>query len=857
MSIVIKNCSTNNLKNVSLEIPFNKITCVTGPSGSGKSSLVFHTLANESKRRFLNSLPSSVTFFDRVPQSADVEVIAPVLPVWILPQNNPIAGSRLNLLDQLELTMDLAQLYFDDDSNICPLHEVELSDGYDLFKVKLESLTDNDNEVIHLFIDKEIYSENISGYPVRSYDGDSSNVVDFDEGHQYWELFRIKKKGLSKLQKKLDDFPFLRNNPVLLLAHIEGHDPEYIKLTKDKVCLTCLEEEVSAPRSVDELIPFNGVGACSTCKGYGSILEYSKAKLAKYPGNSIEEGAVSILSYSKFKYYEPYFVKELKKKKISTKLPFVEVAEEVWPILLNGSGDFPGVLEMFSWLEEKRYKRSVRIFLRGIQVDLKCPDCDGVRVSPTACSYKSVEMDLPTYGEILNYKIEKIYETLKEIKSAKKKVILDRILSKLDLAIELGLGSFKVTKKLKELETNEYQKSLLVRYLSYQGSGSLFVLDEPSLGLDLDEQKVLVKYLKSLSKNNTLVLVDHSQFVQRNSDLIVEVGPGAGHLGGEINYIGKFRAKKESKIEHHEVPPKPKGKVVLKNIVYEDKKIKKIEIPQNTVSTVDSYLESFSKRVMSDVVANDLYMRHFGEKLNYDVDYNLGAYNKYSEFDNIIVYKTSVERASGRSTVGTMLGLTPYVRKYFAGLPVSKNLGLKDGHFSPNSDLGKCQVCEGKGVREIDMQFLEDVSYPCDECEGKKLNKFYANITDGKITVHQAYNMPIGELFAHIPSTPKVKRIMEYLKILNLDYLTLDRDLPSLSGGERLRIKFLNTLQKNIENSFLVFTSLSYGLSQRELVHIRDLMIGLCAKGNTIVLVDNHPIFKDFNKIEIPVEDIN
>ena len=226
--------------------------------------------------------------------------------------------------------------------------------------------------------------------------------------------------------------------------------------------------------------------------------------------------------------------------------------------------------------------------------------------------------------------------------------------------------------------------------------------------------------------------------------------------GGEIAYIGKYKAKKTKK-EAVEKAPTGKGKLQIKDILFDDKKIKKIEIPLNTISTVSSYLESFSKKLMSDVIANDLYLNHFDEKLDYDTKYSIKSYNKFEAFDDIIVYRTSVDRASGRSTVGTMLGLAPHVRKYFANLPVSKNLGLKDGHFSPNSDLGKCSVCEGKGIRQIDMQFLEDVSFPCDECDGKKLNKFYANITDGKITAHEAYNMPLSELFEIIPTTPKIR----------------------------------------------------------------------------------------------------
>jgi excinuclease ABC subunit A len=794
-----------------------------------------------------------MNFFDRVPQSADVETIEPVLPVWILPQNNPIVGSRLNLMDQLELTMDLAQLYFEDYNSTCPIHGVEMSEGSALFSSSVGELVESQKDVLHFLIDKEVYAENLNGFPVRSFSAEDGVVQEYQEEDQYWELFRIKASKLSTLEDKLKDFPFLKSlSAVILVVNKNTEGSEFIRLKDQQVCTECLKEDTKFAKSIDELIPFNGIGACTPCKGYGSVLEYSKAKIAKYTNLSIGEGAVSLLEYSKFSSYYSAFEKELKKAKISIHVPFKEVEKEVWPILLDGRGVFPGVLEMLSWMEEKRYKRSVRIFLRGLQVDRTCSLCNGARISPVASRYHTNRDKLPPYGEVLKYSVQELFDLINGLKIKDKQVYIDRAFNKLSLALEMGLGLYKLSTKLKELETNEYQKSLLVRYLSYQGSGSLFVLDEPSLGLDLDEQKVLAKYLGNLSKNNTVVLVDHSQFIQSKSDLVVEMGPGAGHLGGEISYIGKYKSKK-SKKHKLEDPPKGKGKITVRDISFEDKKIKRIDIPINTISTVSSYLESFSKKLMSDVIANDLYLNHFDEKLNYDTDYQIKGYNKYEDFNDIIVYKTSVDRASGRSTVGTMLGLAPHVRKYFANLPVSKNLGLKDGHFSPNSELGKCSVCEGKGIRQIDMQFLEDVSFPCDECDGKKLNKFYANITDGRITAHDAYNMPLSELFEIIPTTPKIRRILEFLKMLNLDYLTLDRTLPSLSGGERLRVKFLNTLQKNIENSLLIFTSLSYGLSDIELVRIRELMIGLSGKGNTIILIDNHPIFSDFNQIEIDI----
>ena len=843
--IEIKNCNTNNLKNVSVSIPMGKLTCFSGPSGSGKSSIVFHTLANESKRRFLNSLPSEVTFFDKIPQSADVDAIEPVLPVWTLAQNNPIVGSRLNLMDQLELTTDIAKLYFDMESSKCLIHHREFEDPFDAFRLSLEKESCDDDEVIHILIDRETYKEKIRVLPSRTMNFEE-DIHSFIEEDNFYEIIRVKKKGLKTLKKKMSDYSFIQSEELSMLVYFsKSQSQRFFTFSSSKVCRLCEASGLRSAKSLDELLPFNGVGACSNCKGYGSTLEYSESKLVKFPQRSVSEGAITILNYSKFSHYLPSFLRELKKKKVCVDSPYNEVRDDVFPLLMDGVGSFPGVDTLLAGLEEKRYKRSVRIYLRSIQVERKCSECLGTRLGLSARQHTFEDI---SHGELISLRAVDVLEIFKNIST--KSFAVKKIIRKLEIALDLGLGDYELNTKLKSLETNEYQKSLLARYFSYESSGSLFVLDEPSLGLDPKEQKVLAKYLKKLTPHNTVVIVDHSDELKKNSDLIVEMGPGAGHLGGQITYQGKFK-KKATKKQSLSISKKKKKFFKVTNIKFEDQKIKELKFAANDISVVTGPKESFCKKVVNDVVASALSEKIFEEKRNFDIDYSVSKMTGVPDFDDIIIYTMKVDRASGRSTVGTMLGLTPEVRKYYSNLPISKNMGLEKGHFSPNSELGKCKVCEGKGRIEVDMQFMEDINLKCDECEGMKLNKFYATISDGKYSVHEAYNTPISELFEHIPRTPKVNRILEYLRILNLDYLNLDRSLPSLSGGERLRIKFLNSLLKKLNNSLLVFSNISYGLSETELFKIMDFLEELIQSSNTIILIDNHPIFKDLHQVKI------
>lgn len=845
-SIKLKGVRTNNLKNINVEFPINKITCVSGVSGSGKSSLVFNTLANESKRRFLNSLPSSMNFFERVPTSAELDSISPVLPVWSLAQNNPIVGSRLNMADQLEISYELAQLYFTPAATSCQIHARAFIDGLDLAGTQLEDELTQDCKVIHILIANEHYRENISGMPARSFNSSTNEINEFNEADANWEIFRLKPKNISQFKKKW--LELIKDNSVTQFsAFFTGKNKlTHFNLNSTAFCPECNEEGVQSARQIGDLLPYNGVGACNECKGYGSTLAYDINKIVKFPKKKISEGAITFLEYSKYNAYYKDFIAEIKKIGINPTSRFCDVKEDVIDILMDGRGRFYGVLNFLYALEEKRYKRSARIFLRSLQSEKKCHICDGKRVSKSAQVHISLVDKLPKYGELLSSSLTSLRETLIKLD---KNIIAKKIISKLDIAIEMGLGEFSLTTKLKSLETSEYQKSLLVRYLSFQGSGSLFVLDEPSLGMTIKEQKILLKYLKNLSKDNTVVMVEHSKFLQDGSDKNIVIGPGAGHLGGDV--VESIDTKNKPEFKPEKVNYKKLNKLTFKNIKFENKKYKKIEFALGAINQVQTELDSFDKRLIINALFNELNEDLFKEKYNFETNYEIGEIALQSNIDDIHIYETRVEKSTGRSTVGTALDLIGHVRNYFTKLPVSKSLGLEKGHFSKNSKAGQCSVCEGKGIQEVDMQFLEDVTFACEECAGTGLKKFYATITDGKYTIIDACNTPISELFETLPTTPKIKRTIDYLKLLNLDYLTLDRTIPSLSGGERLRVKLLRAIDKKVKNSIIVMTNISYGLSVNELNSICELLEGLTQESNTIILLDNHEIFNNFNKIEL------
>jgi excinuclease ABC subunit A len=258
------------------------------------------------------------------------------------------------------------------------------------------------------------------------------------------------------------------------------------------------------------------------------------------------------------------------------------------------------------------------------------------------------------------------------------------------------------------------------------------------------------------------------------------------------------------------------------------------------------------------VMANSLHREIHGDSLSDDL-FSVTNVKNPVEFQDVIVISSDLNRFTSRSSVGTITELSSAIRKHFLKLPVAKSMNLKEGHLSSNSELGMCPRCEGKGFLTIEMQYLEDIILECEDCKGQKIKPLYANISDGKMTVAEAYNLPLSQVLERIELTPKFRRVWDYLKILNLDYLSLDRALNSLSGGEKQRIYLLSKLLKQVQNSLLIFENISFGLSERELKQLGMFLQDMVQLKNTVVVVDSSICFKHLAswKIEFAPEKIN
>jgi excinuclease ABC subunit A len=367
----------------------------------------------------------------------------------------------------------------------------------------------------------------------------------------------------------------------------------------------------------------------------------------------------------------------------------------------------------------------------------------------------------------------------------------------------------------------------------------------------------MLKGLKDIvSQGNTVIVVDHSDFIQKNADHLVVMGPGSGKNGGELLYNGEphkyFVNQPKEKINSFKKVDSKKSIKVLGAQIF-NKNYPDFEVPLDTITWVSGPSGSGKSACIIKVLSSYLLQKISNENID-DDKFTFSSINGMKNFNDVIVVSSNLNRFTSRSNVGTITELSSVIRKHFLKLPVAKSMNLKEGHLSPNSELGMCPKCEGKGVNIIEMQYLEDIVIECEECRGLKLKPIYANLSDGSMTLAEAYQLPLNQVLEKLDLTPKFKRVWEYLKILNLDYLSLERGLSSLSGGEKQRIYLLSKLLKKIENSFIVLENISFGLSNRELNNLSELLHSLVQFSNTVVVIDSSDFFKKISSYHLHFE---
>lgn len=885
----------NNLKNVEVKIPLGKLTVVCGPSGSGKSSLAFETLFAEGQRRFIESMSNYARQFLNKAPKPDIEGINNIPPAISIEQKNTVKSSRSTVGTATEI-IDYLRLFYEKlGIPYCPTHHIpanristtEATDlvlknfsdqrGYILVEIPKANRIVEGKKLLSLllqdgFLRITTLKEKKGKNKKDSATYEIGPLVDYAEGAQI-------KKGLPSetFYLVIDRMSFSNEEKGRLtdsinqayeasIKYISGSltrkalimttDGQYLKLSEDPACAIC---EWAPPPITSKLFSFNSpMGACPECKGFGNILEIDEAKVVPNPNLSLSEGALHPFTMPSADEDKKALFTFCKKKKIDLKTPWMDLPKSSRDILWNGNSEFYGVQGLFKYLEQKKYKMHVRVFISRYRSPRLCPECHGSRLRKevqTILIHKKTITQLTalTIADLHTF-FEKIELSLHQIEVAGE--ILKQLQSRLNFLVRVGVNYLTMDRETRTLSGGEYQRLILANQLGMGLSQTLYVLDEPTVGLHPRDNDRLISILKDLRDlGNTLVIVEHDHDVIKNSENIIEMGPGSGYLGGNVIFSGAtldfynssdsitvpflkpqkfkpFRSTRPVDLENY------RYKLELKGCTGHNLQNVSVDFPLNRLVVVSGVSGSGK----STLVGQTLYPA-LARKLELEFE----PTQKFSELlgseniKNVLLIDQSPIGKSARSSPITYLKAFDAIRTLMAGTPEASQRGYTPGTFSLNVDGGRCPACKGTGFEEIDMQFMDNVILPCDVCDAKKYRSEVLEITYQNKNVYQILSLTVAEAMSFFVAHPSIRKPLSVLKEVGLDYLTLGQPANSLSGGESQRLKIAKELSQVTQKATLyILDEPTTGLHFREVDLLMNVLHKLIEAGGSVIVIEHN-----------------
>jgi excinuclease ABC subunit A len=640
-------------------------------------------------------------------------------------------------------------------------------------------------------------------------------------------------------------------------ATVVTTDGRELSFSEENSCAVC---GFIFPPVTSQLFSFNNpVGACTACNGFGNILTLDENKVIPNPNLSITEGALHPFTMPSASADRRQLIAYCKKQKIDVNTSWNKLPRAEREVLWNGDDKFFGVVGLFEYLETKKYKMHVRVFLSRYKSPFTCPTCKGSRLKVES-SY--VKVNGRTIGELSAMTLGELYRVVSDLKLSKMQEevageILSQIRSRLKFLNDVGVEYLTVDRPTKTLSGGEFQRLNLAKQLGMGLSQTLYVLDEPTVGLHPRDNDRLIGILKALRDlGNTLVVVEHDHDVITNSTNVIEMGPGSGHLGGNVIYSGpteKFLNSNESitapylrgkKVTAVESPHRPvdidsyRYVVELKGCTGHNLRNLDVKFPLNRLVAVTgvsgSGKSTLVSRTLYPIVAQAL-------KVEYIQAQPFSKINGLDYVKNVLFIDQGPIGKTARSNPVTYLKIYDAIRSILAATPESKLRGYNAGTFSLNVDGGRCPVCKGLGYEIIDMMFMDDVKLVCDACDGLKFRREVLEITYKQKNIYEILNMTVSEAMDFFVAYPNIRKPLSFLKEVGLDYIRLGQSAGTLSGGESQRLKiareFIATQQKA---TLYILDEPTTGLHFREIEMLMKVLSRLVDAGGSVILIEHN-----------------
>ncbi len=882
--IIVKGARENNLKNINIELPKNKLIVMTGVSGSGKSSLAFDTIFAEGQRRYVESLSAYARQFIGNVEKPDVDSIEGLSPSISIDQKTTNKNPRSTVGTITEIYDFLRLLFARIGVPYCPNHHIpiksqsieEMTNKIMEFEegTKLEILA----PVVHgeKGTQKDLFEDlRKDGYSRVRIDGEVHGleeelVLEKNKKHNIEvvvDRIVVKESERSRIFESIETSTKLAGGKVLF--HVIGG--EEILMSENYACVKC---NFSIPELEPRLFSFNSpYGACPECKGLGTKLKISEDLIIPDKNKSLNEGAIVAYNLDN-NIYNQTVQAVCEQYGIDMNIPIKDIPRDKFENILFGTKEpieikyvsktgnvrytndyYEGVIPNL----ERRYMETtsawVREWLEGFMIEMDCPVCHGTRLQD---SVLSIYIQGKNIYDMTMMSIRDLRDFLRGLKLTNEQENISRLLlteidNRLSFLVNVGLEYLTLHRKAGTLSGGESQRIRLATQIGSKLSGVLYVLDEPSIGLHQKDNEKLIKSLEEMRDlGNTLIVVEHDEDTMRAADYLVEIGPGAGTEGGRVvatgtpeevmknenSLTGRYLSGKE-KIEVPKKRRKGNGKY-LEVVKAEENNLKKITVkfPLGKFICVTGVSGSGKSTLVNEIlyktVANYLYRSK-------EIPGKCKEVKGLENIDKVVMISQDAIGRTPRSNPATYIGLFDDIRDLFANTKEAKMHGYDKGRFSFNVKGGRCEACWGDGVKKIEMHFLPDVYVPCDVCHGKRYNKETLAITYKGKNISDVLHMRVNEAAEFFENVPKIKRKVDILMDVGLSYIELGQSAPTLSGGEAGRVKLAKELQKKpTGKSLFILDEPTTGLHSEDIKKLLTILNRIVDNGDTVLVIEHN-----------------
>ena len=859
--IHIHGARTHNLKNITVDIPRNKLVVVSGVSGSGKSSLAFDTLFAEGQRRYVESLSAYARQFLGRMQKPDVDFIEGIPPAIAIEQKVTNRNPRSTVGTVTEIYEYLKLLYARAGVTLSPISHQE---------VKRHTI----NDVVDCLRKQTIGNKVFLLSPIKAENPEEQISIWQQQG--FSRLYRIHPDGSNEILR-IGNYSVNNQTTTYLLVDRIVADGEQTTINRfaDSVqtaffegkgeCMLlitntdndeqqyCFSERFEADgitfiEPTEHLFDFNSpLGACPTCGGYGNVIGIDPDLVVPDKSKSIYEGAIACWRGDKMSAWNEALIYSAEQFDFPIHTPFYALTPEQKQLIWTGNEHFLGLNSFFHQLESKQHaKIQYRVMLSRYRGKATCPDCNGLRLRQEA---QYVWVGNKRITDLCQMPITELAQWFEQLTTDNPNlketfgVLLTEIQSRLQFMQDVGLGYLTLSRMSATLSGGEGQRINLAKSLGSSLVGSLYVLDEPSIGLHPRDTQRLIHVLEQLRDlGNTIVVVEHDDEIQKAADYTIEIGPKAGRHGGEVVYVGTPKTDKFT----YNIPAfrRPWNNYIeIQGATENNLKNLTVHFPLNVMTVVTGVSGSGKSSLVSKVLYPAL-KKHYGGIADRTGDFGC-LRGSLHLLHNVEFVDQNPLTKSSRSNPVTYLKAFDEIRKLYAEQQLSKQLGFTPSYFSFNTPGGRCEACQGEGTITIEMQFMADIVLECEHCHGKRYKQDVLDVLYRGKNIYDILEMTVNQAIEFFSEDPACKKIISRLRPLQdvgIGYIKLGQAGSTLSGGESQRVKLASFLaQENTSPTLFIFDEPTTGLHHHDVTVLLKAMNALISRGHTVLIIEHNP----------------